>query len=243
VLDKSVSLFRNCLQEFQKPDPLRCGSDEMLVGRAGYLAGALWLRSEGVNALSDSEMWRLCDLMITCGQEYSTRTGSPSPLMYAYHDTEYLGAGHGLAGILQMLLSVPGYLQCCSQSAALRASVDWLLSLQTPAGNFPCATDELCPRSRRPEEEELVHWCHGAPGTVYLLARAFLVWRDEKYMAALRKAADLCWERGLLRKGPGICHGVAGSGYVFLLLYRLTGDTQQLARAHCFAQFLFTEVS
>ena len=29
VLDKSVSLFRNCLQEFQKPDPLRCGSDEV----------------------------------------------------------------------------------------------------------------------------------------------------------------------------------------------------------------------
>ena len=79
-------------------------------------------------------------------QEYSTRTGSPSPLMYAYHDTEYLGTGHGLAGILQMLLSVPGYLQHCSQSAALRASVDWLLSLQTPAGNFPCATDELGPR-------------------------------------------------------------------------------------------------
>ena len=58
----------------------------------------------------------------------------------------------------------------------------------------------------------------------------------------LRKAADICWERGLLRKGPGICHGVAGSGYVFLLLYRITGDRQQLARAHCFAHFLFTEV-
>ena len=126
--------------------------------------------------------------------------------------------------------------------------------------DIPEAMSPLCVRSRRPEEEELVHWCHGAPGTVYLLARAFLVWRDEKYMAALRsvsacehhkssydlilrKAADLCWERGLLRKGPGICHGVAGSGYVFLLLYRLTGDKQQLARAHCCAQFLFTEVS
>ena len=46
----------------------------------------------------------------------------------------------------------------------------------------------------------------------------------------------------MLRKGPGICHGVAGSGYVFLLLYRITGDRQQLARAHCFAHFLFTEV-
>ena len=29
VVDKSVSLFRNCLQEFQRPDPLRCGSDEV----------------------------------------------------------------------------------------------------------------------------------------------------------------------------------------------------------------------
>ena len=68
--------------------------------------------------------------------------------MYAYHGTEYLGAGHGLAGILQMLLSVPGYLQHRSESAAqsVRASVDWLVSLQTPGGNFPCATDELGPR-------------------------------------------------------------------------------------------------
>ena len=145
---------------------------QMLVGRAGYLAGALWLRSEGIQALSDPEMRGLCDVMITCGQvmiptsrilasdwsliltslligqEYSKRTGSPCPLMYAYHGTEYLGAGHGLAGILQMVLSVPGYLQHCSESAAasVRASVDWLVSLQTPGGNFPCATDELGPR-------------------------------------------------------------------------------------------------
>ena len=48
----------------------------------------------------------------------------------------------------------------------------------------------LCVRSRRPEEE-LVHWCHGAPGTVYLLARAYLVWRDEKYMVALRSVSAL----------------------------------------------------
>ena len=41
---------------------------QMLVGRAGYLAGALWLRSEGVEALSDSEMRGLCDVMLTCGQ-------------------------------------------------------------------------------------------------------------------------------------------------------------------------------
>ena len=63
--------------------------------------------------------------------------------------------------------------------------MDWLLELQTLRGNFPCATDELGPQSRA-EEDELVHWCHGAPGTVYLLTRAYLVWGEDKYLAALK---------------------------------------------------------
>ena len=45
-------------------------------------------------------------------------------------------------------------------------------------------------QQRRPEDE-LVHWCHGAPGTVYLLARAWLTWREEKYLAALRQSEAL----------------------------------------------------
>ena len=80
---------------------------------------------------------------------------------------------------------------------------------------------------------------HGGPQVSLCIGASQVIMTSH----TLRKAADLCWERGLLKKGPGICHGVAGSGYVFLLLYRLTGDTQQLARAHCCAQFLFTEVS
>lgn len=38
----------------------------------------------------------------------------------------------------------------------------------------------------------------------------------------------------------GICHGVAGNGYVFLLLYRLTGDKKHLHRALQFAEFIFS---
>ena len=72
--------------------------------------------------------------------------------------------------------------------------------------------------------------------------RAHLTWggKETEYMPALVKAANLTWRRwhthqprrslsliwflfrGLLKKGPGLCHGVAGSGYVFLLMYRLT---------------------
>lgn len=46
----------------------------------------------------------------------------------------------------------------------IKTSIDSLLQLQTPSGNFPCAMDEI--GGRRPVQEELVHWCHGAPGTV-----------------------------------------------------------------------------
>ena len=34
---------------------------------------------------------------------------------------------------------------------------------------------------------------------------------------------------------------MAGTGYVFLLLYRLTRDPAHLRRSHCCAHFLFTE--
>lgn len=57
-------------------------------------------------------------------------------------------------------------------------------------------------------------------------------------MTACTQFAELTWQRGLLKKGPGICHGVAGSGYVFLLMYRLTGDQHYLHRAVKFAEFL-----
>jgi len=239
---EAEDFFRGCLPAFLTPDPLGVGSDELLVGRAGYLAGHLWLVSEGIVTLSQSQVYQVCDMMVSCGQHYSAKVRSPCPLMYQYYGTEYLGAAHGLTGILQMLLSVPGYLQHCSEAAVrdIRASVDYLLQIQTPEGNFPCAMDELRPGTR-PAEDELVHWCHGAPGTVYLLARAYLVWKDEKYLEALRRASDICWEKGFLRKGPGICHGIAGTGYVFLLMYRLTQDKMFLARANCCAMFLFTQ--
>ena len=39
-------------------------------------------------------------------------------------------------------------------------------------------------------------------------------------------------------KRVGICHGISGNTYVFLSLYRLTGDPVYLYRAKAFACFL-----
>ena len=77
------------------------------------------------------------------------------------------GAAHGLCSILQMILSYPSFLDSDPQSAQhVRDSVDWLLSTQQPDGNFVPATDEL-ESSCRPVSEQLVHWCHGAPGMIF----------------------------------------------------------------------------
>lgn len=45
------------------------------------------------------------------------------------------------------------------------------------------------------------------------------------------KCGDIVWKRGLLRRGYGICHGVAGNAYVFLALFKETGNQVYLHRA------------
>lgn len=84
----------------------------------------------------------------------------------------------------------------------------------------------------------LVHWCHGAPGAIYLIAKAYIVFGDERYLRSCIRATDLVWQKGLLLKGPGICHGVTGNAYAFLLMYRLTQDPKYLYRADKFMEFL-----
>ncbi|KAK2096052.1 Glutathione S-transferase lancl1, partial [Saguinus oedipus] len=57
------------------------------------------------------------------------------------------------------------------------------------------------------------------------------VFKEEKYLKEAMECSDVIWQRGLLRKGYGICHGTAGNGYSFLSLYRLTQDKKYLYRA------------
>lgn len=63
------------------------------------------------------------------------------------------------------------------------------------------------------------------------------VFREEKYLREAMECSDVIWQRGLLRKGYGICHGTAGNGYSFLSLYHLTQDKKYLYRACKFAEW------
>ena len=82
--------------------------------------------------------------------------------------------------------------------------------------------------------------CHGAPGLVGLLATAakVLPHKREPLLAAALNAGELVWERGLILKGLGLCHGIAGNAYSFLTLWHLTQDEKWLSAAHGFAEMM-----
>lgn len=58
------------------------------------------------------------------------------------------------------------------------------------------------------------------------------IFKDKQYLEAAKHCADACWQRGLLRKGYGICHGAGGNAYTFLTMFKLTGDERYLYYAY-----------
>ena len=75
----------------------------------------------------------------------------------------FLGAAHGIAGILQALLSFPDFLACNPDSRDLvRRSVDFLLNLCREEANIATNLNGALDGSGK----LLVHWCHGAAGNI-----------------------------------------------------------------------------
>jgi len=207
--------------------------DELLYGRVGYLYCLLYLRQEiGDSAVPTIIIRKVVEAILRSGQIMSRSTKSRSALMFSWHDKVYIGAAHGLAGILTLLLQAKHYITPSEMVELIQPSVDYVLNMQMESGNFPS--------SKGNDKDRLVHWCHGAPGVCHLMLKAHQEWghSTDKYLLAARKAGDLVWQRGLIKKGPGLCHGVAGNGYAFLHLYQVTGEDAWLYRAAMYGEWL-----
>lgn len=204
--------------------------DELLYGRAGYLFTLLFLRSEvSPDLVASTLVRRVVGTILESGRNMSREVGSRAPLMWAWHDKVYYGAAHGLAGILALLLQAKDHLTPCELVEQVKPTVDYLVNTAFPSGNFPS--------SKGNDKDRLVHWCHGAPGLIPLLLLAHQTWGGDHYLNVAKKAGKLVWERGLLKKGCGLCHGSAGNGYALLHLHKVTGDPVWLYRATCFASW------
>ena len=57
------------------------------------------------------------------------------------------------------------------------------------------------------------------------------VFGEGRYVKAGEGCGEVVWERGLLRKGHGLCHGAAGNAYTFLQLHHLTQHPHHWQRA------------
>ncbi|XP_007094861.2 lanC-like protein 2 [Panthera pardus] len=206
--------------------------DELLYGRAGYLYALLYLNTEiGPGTVCESAIKEVVNAIIESGKTLSReeRKADRCPLLYQWHRKQYVGAAHGMAGIYYMLMQPAAKVDQETLTEMVKPSIDYVRHKRFRSGNYPSSLSN--------ETDRLVHWCHGAPGVIHMLTQAYKVFKEEKYLKEAMECSDVIWQRGLLRKGYGICHGTAGNGYSFLSLYHLTQDKKYLYRACKFAEW------
>lgn len=55
--------------------------------------------------------------------------------------------------------------------------------------------------------------------------------KNPRYLDEINQCCEVTWSCGLLTKGYGLCHGVAGNAYSFLDSFQSTGNSKWLHRA------------
>lgn len=206
--------------------------DELLYGRAGYLYALLYVTKElGAAAVDQDTVSKVVAAIVESGQKFSAeqKKSERCPLLYEWHKKQYVGAAHGMAGIYYLLLQPGANVSPEVLSQLVRPSIDYIRHKRFRSGNFPSSLSN--------ESDRLVHWCHGAPGVIHMLLLAHQVFQEDRYLREAGDCAEVIWQRGLLRKGYGICHGTAGNAYAFLALYKLTQEKKHLYRSCKFAEW------
>ncbi|KAJ1694144.1 hypothetical protein LUZ63_010842 [Rhynchospora breviuscula] len=199
--------------------------NELLYGRAGYLWACSFLNKHiGKDTIHPDKMGPLVKEIIRDGRRLSNE--GRSPLMYEWHGKKYWGAAHGLTGIMHVLMDIE---LKQDEKEDVKGTLNYMIQNRFPSGNYPS--------SEGSSDDRLVHWCHGAPGVSLTMAKAYEVFKEDRFLHAASNAAEVVWNRGLLKR-VGICHGISGNAYTFLSLYRQTANKEYLYRAKAFTCFL-----
>jgi lantibiotic modifying enzyme len=197
------------------------GDCEVLYGRAGALQAIFYLRTE----LQDLSLGQ--DFCIATAkhilrqglreaQQQQDAGGGSLPLLWRWHEKVYLGAAHGIVGILQTLL----YLQTEEWQAIEREIPNIKRTIESTIDaltRYCCLESGNMKSSLLNTTDQLVHWCHGAPGLCLLLIQASRVFSKKEYLDQAQEITEnVIWPRGLLKKGLGLFHGISGNAFIFL---------------------------
>ena len=227
--DSQHELLTFALTDVMELAPSEC---EILYGRAGYLKAIAFIRRE----IGDPEYGKILARTLVGqiwreGKRFSEEINSTSPLMWEWHGSLYLGAAHGVAGILHTLLDFQDDLIEVDMYA-------WDTLERTVAKlNEFCWQGNLASSIQKTGREldlvrkcdRLVQFCHGAPGHVLLLTQMYIKAQEhcqvfaenaQRHLADAKQITEnVILSKGLLRKGVGLCHGISGNAYCFLSLH------------------------
>jgi lantibiotic modifying enzyme len=222
---------------------------ELLYGSTGYLYSLLLIKVQCQNIFEfniDEEIKEMFVYLFNCGtKEKEKNKGScllyPWSRVYGSAPKIYIGAVHGIFGVLYMMLKATKIVPDIAKTVInydnimkeIKSTIKYLILLQFSDGNFPSSMGN--------DSNKLVHFCHGAPGSVYTLSIAYQIFNDEGILQALLAAGELIWQKGILRKGNSICHGITCNSLALFELYKLTKDEKWKIRALSLAQATFDQ--
>ncbi|KIO28489.1 hypothetical protein M407DRAFT_181163 [Tulasnella calospora MUT 4182] len=221
------------------------GGDGVLYGKAGLLWGMLNVsaalaeglgqdrhREELEEFINEDSIRDLVENIIEDGmagaEDYKAEFGHEGPeLAWPWHGKYYLGALHGTCGILTILLQCPrGIIK--PHFEPIVSTITALLEIASYNGHLPASL----PARRRSDPH--VQICHGSPGLLLLLD-TFRGKFPSKYLSEWRnteaKVSFAVWDEGLVTKGLGLCHGVTGNAWPWLLTAHMEALSQDSERS------------
>jgi len=220
------------ITEVQNAFTLSTTIDTFDEGRAGLLYCGVLLNKYFNQSIFSTQLLTVAYQLVADGLKY----GNSSVLQWpnvVVPSVFFIGQGHGSAGVIQTFLEIPELLANQTVVGYIRNTLDYYMSVQFPDGNFPTPLVPPYPNT----SDVLVQWCHGAPGFMPLLTRAYQLWGDTKYLASADLASNCTWMRGILTKGLMLCHGVSGNTYQFLYMYNALQNPKYLWRAIKFQEY------
>ncbi|EPZ34647.1 hypothetical protein ROZALSC1DRAFT_27046 [Rozella allomycis CSF55] len=212
-------------------------SEELLYGKAGIIYSLLFIYrnffniSQHLKANIGFLTKNIAESIIKEGKKHSTTLPDSSfaPSLWFWHGKAYLGAAHGVAGILAVLLQIPKRYWPDNLSEFILESLNFLSS-QIKGGKLKATTQS--------SNDDLVQFCHGPSGITHLLTLAASKSSNdrESIVEVAKTCVDTVWQKGILKKGVGLCHGISGNAYACLDLFKLTREKQYLVQTLYFSE-------
>ena len=246
--------FKNLI-ELKAISEMETAEIELLYGTSGYLYCLLYLKKYIMSEMNgntiinknsidllNNTIIEMFNILLKSGiismEKYHWDKCLLFPFPLNYENPQlYLGAAHGLIGVLYILLStVKSFPELLKQDLKidnnkvniqdiLLKSIKYVQSLQIEStGNFP---SDIYGK----DSGELVHFCHGCVGAVHLFLLAEQFYPNNGFKETALSCNKCLWERGLLYKGNCLCHGMSGTVFSLIRLYKYTKNDLYLKEA------------